>query len=63
MTSILSSSHEIGNTGYNALLLKQPLAHGAAAQISNSIIAAADHGAAESVLSYVKKSWFDTFLV
>lgn len=55
MTSILSSSHEIGNTGYNALLLKQPLAHDAAAQISNSIIAAADHRTEESELSCVKK--------
>lgn len=35
ITSIdpLLSSHEVGYAGYNALLLKQPLAHNAAAWI------------------------------
>ncbi len=47
MASILSSSHEIRYAGYNALLLKQPLAHNAAAWISNPIIGAADHRTAE----------------
>lgn len=56
---MLSFLHEIGYTGYNAPLLKQPLAHNAAAWISNPITAAADQRTAEFEITLCMKSGVD----